>query len=211
MTTPAIQRLAAGWRWVEVRRDDTLQTIAWRELGDAARWAELASLNDLLPPYLTGDAALAASSGGRVILYGSKVRVFASTDEADADAEPDEVYGADVALDAQGFLRASAGDLATVTGLSNLAAALTRRIITEHGELLFHASYGSRVRDALGRKNTPARAALAARSARLALVQDSRVHSVGEVRANVTGDALALDIKVQPITSGPAMSLRVEV
>lgn len=202
---------AAGWRWAETRAADTLQTIAWRELGDAARWPELAALNDLLPPYITTDPAEAAASGGRVLLAGQHIRVFAADDAADATVAPAEVYGADIATDRDGFLTADGGDLSAIAGLPNLRGALVRRITTDRGELVFHDDYGSGLRTMIGAVASPARAALAAREARQTIARDARVARIVSARAETQGDSLALSIQVEPIASGAALSLRVEV
>jgi phage baseplate assembly protein W len=204
-------REAPGWRWVQTRQGDTLPRIALREMGDAARWTDLASLNDLLPPYLTGDPDAAAASGGRVLLYGQSIRIFAASVQANAADSPDEVYGVDLALDAQGQLVADEADLSTVSGLANLAGALSRRITTSRHELLFHPDYGSRVRENLGRANTPARAAMAGRSAQAALVADPRVQEVLAVTAAPEGDRLAITATVRPIASGASFAIRTEV
>lgn len=209
--TLTIARIATGWRWAEIRQGDTLQRIAARELGDAARWHDLAALNELLPPYLTGDPAEALASAGRVLLYGQQIRVFAPTQIADASVEASELYGTDAAIDALGMLTAADGDLALVSGLPNLAAALSRRITTERGELLFHADYGSMVRQVLGSTNGPARGAFTARAARQAVETDSRVSRVTSAAAAPEGDRLAVTIILEPIGAGTPMTLRAEV
>lgn len=207
----AISRIATGWRWAEIRHGDTLQRIAARELSDAARWHDLASLNDLLPPYLTGDTAEALASRGRVLLYGQQIRVFAPSAVADASVEAGALYGTDAALDAHGMLGAADGDLATISGLPNLAAALSRRITTERGELLFHSDYGSMVRQVLGTTNGPARGAFTARAAREAVERDNRVSRVTAATAAPEGDRIAITLVVEPIGAGTPLSLRTEV
>ena len=52
-------------RSVEVRFDDDLRTIAYRELGDASRWTELVVLNGLVPPYISKEG------GNRVLKPGT--------------------------------------------------------------------------------------------------------------------------------------------
>jgi len=204
-------RSVPGWRWAQVRQDDTLQRIALRELGDATRWPDLASLNNLLPPYITGDPDIAATSGGRVLLYGASIRIFAASVQAEAATNPEEVYGVDLALDGQGQLSAAGPDIATVSGMANLAGALARRITTARHELTFHPEYGSRVRENLGRGNTPARAAMAARAAQAALAADPRVERILSVTARAEGDVLAIDAAVRPIESGAPLAIRAEV
>lgn len=209
--TVTIARIATGWRWAEIRHGDTLQHIAAREMGDASRWHELASLNALLPPYLTGDSDAALASGGRVLLYGQQIRVFAATPVADAAVDAGAVYGTDAALDTRGMLSGADGDLSLVSGLRNLAASLSRRITTDRGELVFHQNYGSSVRQVLGSTNGPARAAFTARSAREAVARDSRVSRVTAATAAPDGDRLEVTIVLEPIGAGTPMTLRQEV
>lgn len=200
-----------GWRWVAIRQNDTLQRIADRELADAGRWHELATLNRLLPPYLTGDPAIALASQGRVLLFGQQLRVFAPSVQAEADAQPADLYGRDLALSADGRLLAEARDFAQVSGLANLAAALTRRITTERGELIFHRGYGSMVRQVIGATSGPARLAFTAHAARQAIAADPRVERVTRARAEADGDTVTLTLEVQPIAAGQSMTLRTEV
>lgn len=204
-------RVAVGWRWAEIRQGDTLQRIAYRELGDAAKWAELANLNDLLPPYLTGDAAAALASNGRVLAYGERIRVFAPSDQIDASTQAAELYGTDIALDQNGRMTTSNGDFSLVSGVSNLSAALGRRITTSRGELLFHPTYGSTLRRLIGQTNGPMRAALGARAARLACEADSRVSRVTEAQATADGDALAVTLTVEPISSGTPIFIKASI
>jgi len=202
---------ASGWRFVPIRHGDTLQEIAARELGDAARWHDLIALNDLIPPYITGDPEIATSAAGRVLLYGQQLRVFAPSAQADASTDPEALYGIDIALEPDGTLAVdSGGDFATVAGLPNLYASLARRVTTERGELLFHQSYGSMVRQVLGKASTASRGALAARSARIALEQDDRVARVHSVTATTAGDRLLIAATVEPIGSGETITIRAE-
>ena len=43
-------RELTGYRYASTNHGDTIQQVAFRELGDASRWAELVWINDLLPP-----------------------------------------------------------------------------------------------------------------------------------------------------------------
>ncbi len=202
---------ATGWRWVPTRAGDTLHAIAYRELGTAARWADLAALNDLLPPYLTADPAVAEAAGGRVLLHGQAIRVFAASAQADAATTPGDLYGADLATDAQGMLRAAAGDFTTVSGLANLSGALRRRVTTRRGELPFHPDYGTTIREIVGGANTPARALLAAQAARRAVEADPRIQRVSQAVAQPDGDRLAITVTAHPISAGTPITVQAEV
>lgn len=203
-----------GWRWSRVRHNDTLQAIARREMGDAARWPELAEINGLVPPWLTADpAVVAVAQPGRVLLFGQAIKVASATDprDADADDDPEAALGRDIRLDASGQIAASGGDFATVMGLANLAGALSRRLATRRGELVYHDAYGSGVPDMVGRSNSPGHAALAARAARLAAESDPRVARVREASATARGDRLELHLSVEPVTGGAPLALREEL
>ena len=58
----------------------------------------------------------------------------------------DEIIGTDLAFKTD-FLTTSTGDLATVTGLSNLQEALLRRLVTQPGSLIHRPEYGVGVKD----------------------------------------------------------------
>ncbi|HVB37361.1 MAG TPA: hypothetical protein VND92_02450 [Vicinamibacterales bacterium] len=180
-------KLAAGVRVVETRVDDTLQAIAARELGDAARWPDIANLNNLLPPYITPDLALA---GPRVAFAGQPIKVPSAPPAASGVADPNAVFGTDIALVNGQITDDGSGDLLTVSGPANLAQAITGRLVTRPGELLFHPAYGCAVYGLLGGGATAAAVQLAASFVARAVRSDPRVSAVENATAVVQGDAL---------------------
>lgn len=192
----SIQRPIYGFRFAEIQRGDTLQRIAARELGDAARWPDLVAYNSLVPPFVTDDATAAAVG---VLVSGQFIRVPAPIAVADADVSPAEVFGLDVRL-AKGRLEVVNGDFAVASGVENLKQALQHRVDTERGELIFHADYGSLVRRVLGSVNGPTAGILAAEYTKAALLDDTRVSSVSSASTRVTGDAVIVTAEVIPIT-----------
>lgn len=193
MTT--YQRPLYGFRFAEIRRGDTLQTIAARELGDAALWVDLIAYNDLRPPFVTDDAAAA---GDGVLLSGGLIRLPAPTPTVSADTEADEVFGRDVLLE-KGEIALADGDFAVASGRANLRQALRHRVVTSAGELMFHPEYGSRVRSLIGAVNGPTAALLAAGYARAAVLADERVQQVVSADAEVLGDVINVSVEAQPI------------
>lgn len=192
-------RPLGGVRAVETLRDDTLQAIAARELGDAARWADLAAINDLIPPYLTTNPA---EVGPKVRLAGAIIMVPSGGLQDVASVQDDDIYQIDAALDAGGNLGLTDGDLTLAAGQANLRQALTHRIDTEVGELLFHQNYGCKVRQLLGAVTGPTRNLLAAQYARAALEADPRVVSVPSATATASGDVTSVLATVEPVTGG---------
>ncbi|MDU7525091.1 MAG: hypothetical protein E7K72_27625, partial [Roseomonas mucosa] len=86
-----------AFRRVTTRQSDTLQRVAAREMGDAALWVDLASINGLAPPYVTTSATEAAASAGTLHLLGTDLSVPATAPQATGVTQ-DDVYGTDIAL-----------------------------------------------------------------------------------------------------------------
>jgi phage baseplate assembly protein W len=205
------QKILDGFRRAQVQWGDTLQRLAARELGDAARWASVAAINRLVPPYLTGDAA-AVRAG--VLLYGDTLIVPAVDPEpSPGKTAAEDVFLRDVALVAGpsgGALQVTDGDIALVAGRANLRQALAHRVQTERGELIFHARYGCRVHEQKGRKNTAVAGLLSALFVREAVAADPRVRGVLDADAAVDGDVIRVQLRAQPI-SGHPVDARIEV
>ncbi len=174
---------------VETLRGDTLQKIAQRELGDASRWVELAVVNNLTFPYITDDPS---QSNINVLLSGAVIRVPTQRQLASATSDPDHVFGSDVKLE-RGELSTVNGDLALVSGVSNLSQALHHVIETEPGELLFHPKYGCSVRSFQGEKNIQQGARFAIALVKRSLMEDPRISKVNNALVVVQGDALMIE------------------
>jgi phage baseplate assembly protein W len=180
-------RTISGYRRVETRRRDTLETVALRELGDAARWVGLADLNGLQPPYLTDDPA---EAGPQVLLTGGLLMVPAAAPQPTGVMDRESVFGRDVALDRGQLAAAAGGDLVAVEGVANLRQALHHRLDTEPGELTYHPAYGCPIRQLIGRGASPALNRLAAAFVDRALRADPRIDRTEDTTAELAGDQL---------------------
>lgn len=190
------KRLPAS-RFIEIRQGDTLQRIAQRELGDAKLWTVLIAINDLAPPYLTGDLL---EAGPKVKLYGQSLLVPAVASQTSSADDPDRVFLADLDL-ANGLLSADEnGDLRVVSGVANLRQAYAHRIATPLQELLFHPTYGCGVHRLKGQAGSPGTATLAAQYVRSALLADPRTQKVESTKATVSGDVTNVVASVVPVT-----------
>jgi phage baseplate assembly protein W len=192
----AYQNKVGGFRFVDIRQGDTLQAIAARELGDAARWVDLVAFNGLVPPFLTDDSSQA---GTGVLLYGSSLRVPAPAPIATATTDPDRVFELDVLLSAGGAIGTVNGDFAIADGRTNLRQALVHRVSTDRGELGFHPLYGSLLRRLIGSINGPTALLLAAEYAKSAVRADPRISRVTKADAVVVGDAITVSVEAEPI------------
>lgn len=184
------EKSISGFRRTETRRGDTLQRIALREMGDASRWYDLVTLNDLRPPYLTDDPAAA---GPQVLLTGQLLRLPATDAVPAGVVDPVSVFGQDLALPA-GRLRATAdGDLLTVTGVANLRQALVHCLETDPGELMFHPTYGCPIRQLIGKGGEATIDQLAAGFVDRSLRADPRIARTHDTSASLDGDTIQID------------------
>lgn len=203
MTTIFDQALT-GYRFVDTQYGDTLQKIAYRELGDASRWPILIAYNQLVYPFITDDPTLATAG---VILTGAQILVPAPVPVIAAQTDPTQVFEIDIALDRNGDLQADAtGDFAVVSGTENLTQALNGRVVTDSGELLFHSDYGNLVRQLLGAINGPNAALLAGKYVTGAVSVDPRVSSVDSSTVTIAVDQIQVAVQVTPIV-GRAVAL----
>lgn len=185
-----------GFRFATTEVGDTLQEIAARELGDAARWTELIAYNALVPPFITDDASQA---GPGVLLTGAQIRLPAPTALVSTHVQAERVFGSDVRLDRGALGVNDAGDFDVVSGRENLVQALSNRVITERGELVFHGRYGCETRRLVGVTNGPTKSILAAQSARAAVRQDPRVASVTKATSEINGDVISVAVVAETV------------
>lgn len=195
----SITRPLNGFRLVELKYGDTLQELAARELGDADKWRDIIAINNLRPPYVTGEAA---EAGPNVKLYGQMIMVPAVMSTVSAEADPAAVFGVDLDLTG-GLLAADGGDLRLISGRANLRQALNHRVRTPLRDLLFHLAYGCGVHRLIGRVTGGTAAQLGVQYVRGSLLSDPRVSSVESVRSRPDGDVLPVAATINPIVGAP--------
>lgn len=196
MTATVFQRPLTGFRWVDTLFGDSLQSIAARELGDAARWVDIVAYNRLRPPFITDDAA---DAGDGVVLTGQRIMVPAPTPVVTSTTDPEQVFERDVMLERGTLTVTEGGDFDLVSGRANLVQALKHRLVTDRGELLWHTEYGSNIRRLLGTVNGPTAALLAAQYARSAVGGDPRVSRVSSAKAEVNGNVVRVTVEAEAV------------
>lgn len=187
---------APGIRKVQTNHGDTLRRIALRELGDASRWTELATLNNLRPPYIVNTTAELLPN---VMLAGETINIPAPYTSQRIATDEEGVFLKDILL-SRGKLTAANGDLVPVKGEENFKQALSIRVTTRKGELMFHPTYGCYITLMRGKEGSAANNALSAFYVRSAVLEDDRVSEVLDVEATLTDDGIKVEADVQPIS-----------
>lgn len=189
----------SGFRFAATHHGDTLQLVAYRELGDATNWARLAWFNNLLAPFITDDPLLASD---RVLLSGAQIKIPTTVAESQpTDTSVSDVLKTDCQLvNRRLTVDPLTGDFALVSGRENLKQALVHRIITDPGELMFHPGYGCKIQRRRGNKNAPVAMLLGRMDVQDALEQEPRLKRINSITTISTGDVLAATVDVTPIT-----------
>lgn len=193
------QKNLGGFRYVDTRYGETLQSLALRELGNASHWVDIAVLNGLRPPYIVDDPALVEAG---VALSGEPLRVPAPSQRVSTATDPSQVFGVDLQV-VGGRLSVSNGDLALTSNGENFVQALKHRLKVDKRELSFHPEYGCWVRKLIGKGNGPTSGRLAAFYTRSSLLEDDRVKSVPRCVATISGDSIEVVADVVPISGRP--------
>jgi hypothetical protein len=202
---PVFTKKTTGYRTVAIRPGDGPERIAQRELGDASLWYDIVALNGLRWPWITDDPAVAVP-GVVLLSIQDTILVPSTAPDATAVAASPDVFGRDCLLTNGQISANPEGDIQTVGGPDNLAQAISLRLETHPGELVYHPDYGNRAYLLLGRANTPIADALAASWVASSVASDPRVASTEQMKAStqgdvlsVTGVAIAVDGKRLPI------------
>ncbi|SDY39531.1 hypothetical protein [Nitrosomonas sp. Nm58] len=198
MAPPRIQ--IPAYRIAETFHGDTIQAIAFRELGDANRWPDLVALNELRPPFITSDPDLVVPG---VLLAGNPIKVLAPSPFVPATRSPDDAFLRDVALNNKLLEATEGGDFAMASGVPNLRQALNHAMITEKGNLPFHPRYGSMIPRIIGEVSSPVSAIMAAEYAKSVVAADERISRVIQSKAEAVGDKIRVEVNAETIHGRP--------
>lgn len=146
----AISPANSDYLTARINDDDSIQTLAFRLLGDSGRWVELVLLNNLTYPYVASSDYIIANDlsnvlpWGGTILYpipkaqaGQKVRVWRNESSESLRLSPfDRGLGSDILIDKNtGDVVWGPNDLALAYGVENIEQFIRKRVITRKNML----------------------------------------------------------------------------
>lgn len=187
----------------------SLQQLAYRELQDASRWPEIARLNELRPPYLTGNKLHPGVASGQVLLYGTPIKI-PSLGTMRQSITARAAYGSDLLLSRGRLTADGAGGLALVQGVPNLKQALETRLSQEIGCLSFHPRYGNLAHRLKGTKSDANIHLLILQFCEETLLSDPRVKGVRDGVAASVGDAVRVTVTALVDSDSP-LKLQIEI
>jgi len=181
---------------------ETLMDVAARALGNFELWTQIATLNGLQPPYTAAQESPGVAAWGSTLILPSPG--VSSSAAGIPPSYNDNFLGTDLYVGPiNGSMPAWTGDFQTITGISNLAWALGRRLQTPLGSLIYHGAYGSRIPAEIGAISDASSAAQINAFGKSALLSDPRVRSVPSAIANLlSGTSIQFTANVQPIGNG---------
>lgn len=206
-------------RAVSVLADDTIQTIAARELGDVDLFKDLAVLNNLKPPYISDSPTPMAG----VLVAGDKILIPQSNPIVPSGVltnkqynvtagmtETEKAYGVDIRIDGDGeFVISNTKDLDLVAGTKNLGQAIAVRIYTEKGSLKRHQGIGTSLK--IGGKAGTQAARIIRDEVVASLSSDSRIESIPFIEVIQEGNTTFINAIVKPKQSEQPIPIPIRV
>jgi phage baseplate assembly protein W len=121
----------------------------------------------------------------------------------EAEANPQEFLGRDIALNLEGDLKiSSSDDYQQISFYDNLKQAMQLRLSTAKGTLPLHPDYGSRLHELLGEVPTPDLLSLAKAHTFDALLQEPRIEEITSLKVSYRDslkNVIDIQIQVKPI------------
>jgi hypothetical protein len=182
-----------------LRLGETLEHLAARVLGSAARWTEIAELNGWIDAETLGS--------GRPARAGDLVLIPLNTNAQPEPARERDAYGTDLALDQNGDLQLKGADLATISGAANVEQALGLRLKTTALELAWAPRYG--LPALTGTRLTATSAGYVGALVREQVEADARIERALLIEARDAGDALAVHLEART-TAGAFLQTTIE-
>jgi hypothetical protein len=147
-------------RDANIETDDTIQSLAARELGDPDRFREIVALNNLKPPYIDEAGGSGVLKPGAKILLpaqslttGTGVKRNKEFEITRFLTEAEKALGVDIRLDKNNDLaQSNTKDLDLIAGMENMSQAVLLKLFYEKGSLKRHLIIGTDL--GIGEKTT---------------------------------------------------------
>ena len=199
--------------------DDTIQTIAARELGNPDNYRDIVILNSLKPPYIntTGSPIPGTLMPGQAILIPQQKagidtgvtenKIYNITRTMTAQ---ERAFGVDMQLTAGGDIAVSnVGDANLIAGIQNLGQAISIKLALERGGLKRHPGVGTGL--VVGEKMTTAILNNIKTNILSSLGSDPRIESIPVLQVQVQGGTTSINMMVKPATIAQPIPLPINV
>lgn len=178
LRSPNVQQISTA----TLGQGQTLVDLANLVLGDYEQWTDIATVNNLTPPYISANGAPGTTQAGKKLVMPTSGTAASST-----GTPPNYLtnfLGVDLFIgQINGQMPPWTGDFQTIIGFDNLKISLGRRLQTTIGTLLFHPEFGSRIPPEVGNIQSSKSAGQIAAFAASAIASDPRIESVTSVQA----------------------------
>lgn len=184
------QVVTAQLRLGTVRQGDSLMTFANRELGDYTAWRHIAALNGLEPPYISNTPGSGVASPGQQLFLPPPNSTSTIAPETGPVASYVTNYlGVDKYLGPLNQpMLVWTGDYQIISGYTNLAVSLGRRLQTTLGSLMYQVAFGSRLPPEVGSITSQNVTDLLVAYTTSALLSDPRVNQVVSCTVTLLGN-----------------------
>lgn len=190
-------------RPIAILGDDTIQTIAAREMGDVDGFREIVILNNLKPPYIS------ATGGPGVLRPGDTILIPQQTSSQNTGVMQNKIYniqrdltemeralGVDLQINEDGdIVISNIGDAALVGGMQNMGQAIATKLLLEIGSLKRHRGVGTNL--GVGRKVRSNFLNDLQGQILTSLAQDPRVEGVPFIQINQEGGTTKINMLVK--------------
>lgn len=177
---------------------DSLMDFANRNTGNFENWTEIATLNNLYPPYVGPTSVPGIAGWGTMLLLptpGSASSAIGVTPSYANNYLGIDQYTGPI----NGSMPSWTGDYQTIAGYANFRWALGRRIQTTLGNLIYHSDYGCRIPPEVGNIQDANTVGQIAAFGKSAILNDPRVAQVLLAKAaSLPNFAVAFEALVQP-------------
>jgi hypothetical protein len=212
-----------GYIEVQVRRSDTLESLATKHIGDPNAWYDIAVVNDLHPPFLSSGARLPNTKavGDTIVIPVAKpatpVGVATTGNAVAGKAQLSALFGRDIKLTrlANGKYGWAADtghgstDVQTIEGVPNLIQGLESRMRTEQGTNPQFPALGLPV--LAGEKGGIEQWLEAKFALEAQVLRDPRIESITNMDFSVAGDTVTVHLGAKTISADTSRTIPLQV